>query len=187
MRVVGMMSAASRRAVVMLGIAAVCAVSEARAQQAPAAPAPQAPAAPGAPAAAPPQQQAPPEDGLKFNADAALIIWQVKPEGAAAFEKAMGVLRSRLAASDNPELKAAGDSLKVYKQAAASEPGKPVTYFSRVDPASKTVSYNPSFLMFSAKKADGTTLFERAEADELYKLLIDAVAGVNALPLVILQ
>jgi hypothetical protein len=180
MRVVQVVSASSRRAVVMLGIAAVCAVSEARAQQAPAAGAP-------APAPAPAQQPAQPEDGLKFSSDAALIIWSVKPEGAAGFEKAMGVLRSRLVASDNPELKAAGDSLRVYKQAAAAEAGKPVTYFSRVDPASKTVSYNPSFLMFSAKKADGTPLFERAEADELYKLLIDAVAGVNALPLVILQ
>jgi hypothetical protein len=182
------MSASSRRAVVMLGIAAVCAVSEARAQQAPPAGAPPAGApAQGAPAPAPAQQPAQPEDGLKFNADAALIIWSVKPEGAAGFEKAMGVLRTRLVASDNPELKAVGDSLRVYKQAAAAEAGKPVTYFSHVYPASKTVSYNPSFLMFSAKKADGMPFFERAEADELYKLLIDAVAGVNALPLVVLQ
>lgn len=183
MRVVGSMSATSRRVMVMLGIAATCAVSQAWAQQAPAAGAPAQPAAPAQQPAPAAEQQ----DGLKFSADAALIIWSVKPESSAGFEKAMSVLRSRLVASDNPELKAVGDSLKIYKQAAPPEAGKPVTYFSRVDPASKTVSYNPQFLMFSAKKADGSTLFERAEADELYKLLLDGVQGVNALPLVIVQ
>jgi len=184
MSVVWSMSATSRRVMVMLGIAAACAVSEAWAQQAPAAPAAGAPAQQPAAGQPPAAEQ---QDGLKFSADAALIIWSVKPESSAGFEKAMSVLRSRLAASDNPELKAAGDSLKVYKQAAPAEAGKPITYFSRVDPASKSVSYNPQYLMFTAKKADGSTLFERAEADELYKLLLDGVQGVNALPLSIVQ
>ncbi len=192
MTVVGSMSASGRRALIVLGLAALCAASEARAQQAPA-PAPSAPAqtpqtpAPGAPApgapAAPAAPEAEPPDPLKFSTDSALIIWTIKPEMVADFEKVMGLMRSRLSGSDNPELKALGDSMKGYKPAVAGKPGEPVTYFTRIDPASKTLSYNPRFIFFEAKKADGMPLFERAEADELYKLLFGAIAGVNALPL----
>lgn len=180
MTVVGSMSASGRRALVVLGLAALCAASEATAQQAPAPSAPaQAPAAPAAPEAAPP-------DPLKFSSDAAMIIWSIKPELTADFEKVFSLMRARLSASDNSELKAVGDGIKVYKALVEGKPGEPVTYFTRIDPASKTLSYNPTFIFFEAKKADGTLLFERAEADELYKLLFGSVAGINAVPLAVL-
>jgi hypothetical protein len=100
----------------------------------------------------------------------------------------MGVLMARLAASDNPELKAVADSMKSYKPVEQGKPGEPVTIFTRIDPPSKTTTYDPIFLLFQAKKADGmTTLFERAEAGELYKLLTAGVVGVNALPLQIVK
>jgi len=178
MTVVGSMSASSRRAIVMLSLAAVCAASEARAQQAPAAGA----APPAQPAQ--PAQQAPPPDDFKFSSDAALVIWSIKPESVGDFEKVFGVMRSRMAASDNPEVKALGDSMKVFKPGAPPQPGQPITYFVYINPASKTATYNPTFVLFQAKKADGMTmLFERAEADELYKLLSGSIAGINALPL----
>jgi hypothetical protein len=173
---------------VVLGLAAVLAATEVRAQQAPAAP--PAPAAPAdqapAPAAAPADQARP--DPLKFTSEAGMIIWAIKPENVADFEKVMGVLMSRLAASDNPDLKALGDSMKSYKPVEQGKPGDPVTIFTRIDPPSKTTTYDPAFLLFQAKKADGmTTLFERAEADELYKLLQAGVVGINALPLQVVK
>jgi hypothetical protein len=178
MRVVGLLSASSRRAIVMLGLAAVFAATEARAQQAPAAPAQGAPAAPAA------AQPAQPADGMKFDSDAAMVIWSVKPENVADFEKVMGVIRARLTESDNPGAKALIASMKSYKAAVAAPAGQPATYITRIDPASKTLTYNPVSILFEMKKADGTTtIFTRAEADELYKLLGGAIVSVNPLPL----
>ena len=176
MRVVGLMSASSRRAIVLLGLVAVfAATSSVRAQQAPAA---------GAPAPAPAQAPAPPPDGMKFSSDAALVIWSVKADQTANFEKVMAALKTRLSASDNPEVKALAEGMKLFKAAVPPQAGQPVSYLHRIDPASKTLSYNPTFLLFEAKKADGmTTIFERAEAKELYDLLIAAIDNLNPLPL----
>lgn len=121
---------------------------------------------------------------MKFDSDAAMVIWSVKPENVADFEKVMGVIRTRLTESDNPGAKALVESMKSYKAAVAAPAGQPATYITRIDPTSKTLTYNPVSILFEMKKADGTTtIFTRAEADELYKLLGGAIVSVNPLPL----
>jgi hypothetical protein len=130
-----------------------------------------------APAAAPAQAPAPAADPFKFTTDAALMIFYVKPDQTAAFENVWGSIRGKLAASEKPELKALGDSLKVYRA-----PGEPTpqgyTYFFVADPASKQLSYSPSpFLLFEAG------LFEDAQARALFDQLNGALNGINPLPL----
>jgi len=161
----GVGSASSRRTMVAILFAgfAFTAVSV-QAQDAP------------APAAAPAQEAAA-DDPFKFTTDAALMIFYVKPEQTAAFENVWGSIRGRLAASEKPDLKALGDSLKVYKA-----PGDPtpqgVTYFFVADPVSKSLTYSPSpFLLFEAG------LFEDAEARTLFEQLNGALNGINPLPL----
>ena len=125
---------------------------------------------------------------MKFDSEAALIIWSIKPEATADFEKVMAAIKARLSASDNPDVKALNDSMKLFKAAVAPAAGQPVSYIQRIDPASKKLSYHPQFLLYFAKKADGTsTIFERAEADELYGMLGKAIVNLNPLPLAPVQ
>ena len=54
-----------------------------------------------------------------------------------------------------------------------------VTYFFFANPVSKTTSYGVSpFLLFESG------LFERAEADELLKMIQGTIAQINPVPLV---
>ena len=167
----GVGSASSRRTMVAILLAgfAFTAVSV-QAQDAPAPAA--APAQDAAAAAAPPA-----DDPFKFTTDAALMIFYVKPEQTTAFENVWGSIRGRLAASEKPDLKALGDSLKIYRA-----PGDPTpqgfTYFFVADPVSKSLTYSPSpFLLFEAG------LFEDAEARTLFDQLNGALNGINPLPL----
>jgi hypothetical protein len=187
-------SVLSRLATVTVGLALVVSTaSAATARQAPPAPpggqAPaqgQAPAgAPGqgqpAPAQQPEQPQPPQPSPFKFDTDAGGIIWAIKAEGAADFESVWTVIKQRLIASEKPDLKALGDSLKIYKAAVPPGPDG-VTYVFVADPASKTLSYEVSpFLLFQSG------LFERAEADELFKKLQGAIVRINPLPLNIVK
>jgi hypothetical protein len=101
----------------------------------------------------------------------------VKPEGTADFESMFAAIKTKLAASDKPDLKALGDSLRIYKVEGAPTPDGQL-YFFVADPASKTTSYGLSpFLLFNSG------LFTRAEADELFKKVNTAIAGLNAIPL----
>lgn len=154
MRLSGSWSAVSRLAIVTLGLAVTLgAGSLVHAQQA-------------APAAAP--------DPFKFTSDAMTVIWAVKSASTADFESVWGSIKTKLSASDKPDLKAMGDSLKIYKVDGPA--ADTVTYLLFADPASKT-TYSPvPFLLYDSG------LFERAAADALYKKLTDATAG-NISPL----
>lgn len=159
MVVAGFASAVSRRAVMAVSLAAVLSTASlAYAQQAPAAAAPAAPA------------QAAPQDPFKFTTDAGLIIWIIKPASAADFESVWSAVRGKLAAAAKPELKALGDSLKVFKGDATPEG---VTYFFTMDPVAKDSTYNPTFLIYEAG------LFERAQSDELFKKLSESIAQIR--------
>lgn len=121
--------------------------------------------------------QAAQEDPFKFSSDAAVMVYTIKAEKTADFEAMWTAIRAKLAASDKPELKSLGDSLRIYKVAAGASP-EGQTYFFIADPASKTTSYALSpFLLFTSG------LFTRAEADALFAKVSDAIAGLNAIPL----
>lgn len=163
MKLSGSALASSRRVVVALGFAAVMgAASVAFAQ---------------APAAAAPAQAAAPADPFKFTTDAAGIIWMIKSDKAADFEAVWKAIKAKLVASDNPEYKALGDSLKMYKADIPAGPDGD-TYLFVADPASKTTSYGVSpFLLYESK------LFTRAEADEMFAKLSAAISRINPLPM----
>ena len=166
MAVFGNWSATSRRAVAAVGLAAALG-GVAVSAQAPAAPAP-APAAPAQAPAAPPAEQ----DAFKFATDAAFIIWLIKPEATADFEAVWTAIRAKLTAATNPQHKALGDSLKVFKGDGPPSP-EGATYFFTIDPASKDLSYNPRDLLYTYG------LFERAEADPLYAKLAGSINQIR--------
>jgi hypothetical protein len=149
----------------MVMVALLCGASGMRAQQ----------AAPAAPAAQ--------EDPFKFSSDNELILFQVKPEKATDFETAWAAIKDKLSKSDKPDWKELGDSIKVYKVAAAATApaagaaANPIIYVFQLMPPSKTLSYDPGKILY----APG--LWERKDADELYNKIKDALAGLNFLPL----
>jgi len=166
MNVLGSGSASSRRLIVTTLFAAMVGVTAtAQAQQAPAA----------APAPAAPAQTEAPADPFKFTTDAAMVLWTVKADKTADFEAVWSELLKKAAASDKPDIKAVADTLKMFK---ADLPATPqgVTYFFQMDPA-KAPTYSPTVLLYSSG------LYERAQAEELYKKLADTIAGINPVPL----
>jgi hypothetical protein len=164
MRFFGSGSTLGRRVVLSLGLAAVLgAALPAAAQTAPATP------------------PAPQADPFKFSSDAAAIIWIIKPDQTQQFEDVWKVIRGRMATTDKPDLKALGDNLKVYKMPVVA--GQPVQYLFIADPASKTLTYQPSpYLLF-----DSGLFPERKEATELFDKLSATIQGINPQPLVILK
>jgi hypothetical protein len=158
----GSLSAASRRAVIGLGLAAVLGVATLSAQQT------------AAPAAAAPPAQA---DAFKFTTDGAAVLWLIKADKAADFESVMGVIKSKMVGSDKPDIKAAGESMKYFKiDAPASAEG--LTYIVFIEVASKTTSYSPTEILFNMG------LFERADADMVYAKLQGALNKVIPWPLI---
>lgn len=132
-------------------------------------------AGPVAQAGAKPEAQAA-ADPFRFTSDAAVMIWAVKPDQTEAFESVWNVILSRLKTSTKPELKSLGESLTIFKADTPGNPGE-ATYFLIANPASKTASYELSpFLLF------GSGLFERPEADELFKLISGTIIRINPFP-----
>src|SRR5262245_28837055 len=124
-------------------------------------------------------QQAPanPPDPFQFKSEAAFVQWQVKAEKTADFESAWQAIKAKAAAGAKPELKPALEGLKMYKVDGAPQQtaaGNVVVYYFVIDPASQTSSYNPTFLLYEAG------LFEKAEADPVFKKLEDSIAGGGA-------
>lgn len=164
MRFFGSGSTLGRRVVLSLGLAAVLGTALVVAQT-------------------PPAQTPPPAaDPFKFSSEAAVVLWVVKPDQTQAFEDVWKVIRGRLAATDKPDLKALGESLKVYKM--PSQPGQPVQYLFLADPASKTASYAPSpFLLY-----ESGLFTERKESDELFAKLNGTLGGnINPMPLTVIS
>lgn len=119
------------------------------------------------------------QDPFKFSSDAAVMLYTIKPEATADFEAMWTSIRAKLAASDKAELKQLGESMRFYKPAATPD-GQ--IYFIIADPASKTTSYSLSpFLLFTSG------LFTREQADEMFKKVSTAIAGLQALPVSKLQ
>jgi len=160
MTVFGSRSASSRRTIVAgLLAAALVAGVNLHAQQAAPAPAAQ-------------------EDPFKFSTDAGALLWIVKADNTAEFEAAWKEIRSKLATTDKADLKALGDSLKMFKIEAPASP-QGVSYLFVADPASKTLSYSPSpFILFTSG------LFPDADGRKLFDQLNGASAGINPLPLI---
>ena len=164
----GSLSAASRRAAFGLGLAAVLGVATLAAQQTTPPPAQQ----PAAPAAAQPA------DPFKFSGDGGAIFWLIKADKTADFETVIGLLRSKMTgATDKPEVKAAGESYKLFKVNGPPAADGSITYITFIDPASKTTSYSPTWILYESG------MFERADADSIYKKLQDSIGTVNILQL----
>lgn len=95
------------------------------------------------PPAQPPAQEAPAaptQPKLTFTGTAGLLLVPVKPDQTTAFEEMATKLKTNLAASTDPQLKAAGDAFKFYK---AAEPmGANALYVVLVDPAVANSEYD---------------------------------------------
>ena len=182
----GSLSMSTRRALFGLTVAALlCGASGGRGVQAAGqpdgnqAPAGQPPAGqpPGGQAPAGQQQAAPAasEDQLKFKTDNGVIIFQVKPDKTADFESAWTEIKTKLMASDKPDWKDLGESMNIYKSTAT---GDAVIYVFELNPASKTLSYDPSKILYAPGSG-----WERAAADVIYNKILNSLAGINTIPL----
>ncbi|MCC7008390.1 MAG: hypothetical protein IT184_06205 [Acidobacteria bacterium] len=131
-----------------------------------------------APASAPAQ---PAEDPFKFDkTGAGVMIFTVKPEAVAEFDRIWSEVKKRTAASADENLKALGASLNIYKFAVGAPEGQ--TYVLTADPASKTLSYSLSpFLLFESK------LFSREEGDAAINKIKDSIAQLNAIAVTKIQ
>jgi hypothetical protein len=178
MRLSSVASVAGRRMVSGLALAGMLSVTAAAsAQQAPA----QTPATEGEAGAAQGQAagQAPaaePPDGFKFSSDAVAILWYIKPDKIADFESSWTAIKARLSQSDKPDLKAIGDTIKIWKvDAPAGANGQP--YITYVDPVVQTSTYNPMTLLFSSGA------FTREEAQPLYDKLLSSINNGQIIPM----
>lgn len=118
-------------------------------------------------------------DPFKFTSDAALIMWQIKPDAAADFEMVWRVIRQRVQNAGGAEIKALVDSITIYTLGVAT--GDSRTYVFQISPVAKTGSYSPTFLLYESK------LFERPEADELFKQMADALMPGDAISMMPLK
>jgi hypothetical protein len=155
-------SAHSRRLLVAVALAAlVCSGSSVLAQD-------------PAPAAAPPP------DLLKLSSDYVLIMNQVKADKVADFEASWDKIRAGLAKSTKDDVKQLGESLKIFKIDAPPQDtpgGKSVTYIFQLFPPVKTLSYQPTEILFTSGA------FERPEADAIFEKLKDCYISINPIPL----
>jgi hypothetical protein len=154
----GSLSASSRHVMVTVGLGlALCAASTLRAQQ-------------------PPAQDAP--DPLKLSGDFVLLVNQIKPDRAADFESAWAAIRDKLTKSDKPDLKELGSSLNIYKLDTPPAAGAPVVYIFRLEPPSKTQSYDPTKILYYSGAFP-----DRAEADAIFKKIDGAYVGIQPWPM----
>lgn len=172
----GSLSTSTRRALFGLTVAALlCGASGERsvlaAGQAGGGQAPPAGQAPAQAPAAPAQQ----EDSLKFKTDNGLILFQVKPDKTADFESAWTEIKTKLMASDKPDAKELGQSMNIYKSTVA---GASVIYVFELNPASKTLSYDPTQILY----APGGP-WDRPAADAVFNKIKNSLDGINAIPL----
>jgi hypothetical protein len=126
------------------------------------------------PAGAQPATPAPPK--LSFPTPSGILLVQVKPDQASAFEEMIGKLKAGLAKSDKPELKQQATAWKVYR---ANEPMAGNTLFVVViDPAMPNTEYQ--FLQVLNNTL--TPEEQRApETQEMYKRYAAAIANMNRL------
>jgi hypothetical protein len=128
------------------------------------------------PAAAQPEK--PKEPRLAFSGDAGILLFQVKPDQAAAFEDLVSKVRAGLAKSEDPIRKQQAASLKFYKSNEAM--GANALYVMVADPTVKAAEYDLFALLAEALGKDYST----PENQEMMKKYVEAfAAGPNRLNL----
>jgi hypothetical protein len=135
----------------------------------------QPPAGQQPPAAAQPAAPAAPK--LSFTTSAGMLLVQVKPDQTATFEEMIGKIKSGVASSTDPALKAQAGSWKVYKAAEPAAGGN-VMYVVLIDPATANTEYQ--FFEVIQKTLTDEQKRDPATA-ELYKKYAAAIAGMNKL------
>lgn len=126
------------------------------------------------------------EDILKMSSSApVLIVNQIKADKTTDFEEAWAAIRALIARSDNPDLKAFGDSLaNLYRVDQApfdvAGGGKAVLYIFNLPAPSTVYSYNPRQILYDALKpgAEGSKV-TRADVDPIYEKLTSAYLVIN--------
>ena len=152
------------------------------AQTPPAQPPPAQPPPAQPPAQQPPTEPATPEKPTEpkvgFTTPAGMLLVQIKPDQTAAFEELITKLKAALAATADPDLKAQGDTMKVFKSGEGM--GDSALYVVLVDPAKAGTEYNPIDVLFKTMTDDE----KRApETTETLKRYANAFSGVNKLTL----
>jgi hypothetical protein len=128
------------------------------------------------PAAAQPDK--PKEPRLAFTGDAGILLFQVKPDQATAFEDLVSKVRAGLAKSEDPIRKQQAASLKFYKSNEAM--GANALYVMVADPTVKAAEYDLFALLAEALGKDYST----PENQEMMKKYVEAfAAGPNRLNL----
>jgi len=159
-------SAVSRRTLIAIGLAALLCVASAN----------YAYAQDPAPAAAAPAQAKP--DPFKFSADNLIMVWSVKPDKTTEFESAWTAIKDKLSKSEKADLKELGTSINMLKVEVPAAANAPAIYLFHLNPPSKTLTYEPTFLLYSSGAFP-----ERPEADAIYKKLSDSIQSMNPWPL----
>ena len=143
----------------------------------------QTPPAQPSPTQQPPAQQptapaAPKEPRTTLKGDAAVFLFQVKPDQTATFEELAGKVRDGLAKSDKPERKQQLASWKVYK----AEPGMGgnALYLLVIDPAVKGAEYDLLMLFSESLGAEAGT---PANQEAMKKYVGAFASGVSLLTL----
>jgi hypothetical protein len=135
----------------------------------------QPPAGQQPPAAAQPAAPAAPK--LSFTTSAGMLLVQVKPDQTATFEEMIGKIKSGVASSTDPALKAQAGTWKIYKAAEPAAGGN-VMYVVLIDPATANTEYQ--FFEVIQKTLTDEQKRDPATA-ELYKKYAAAIAGMNKL------
>ena len=139
--------------------------------QQPAAPPPSRQAGPGQRGAnGPPAADVP---SLMFAADAGIVIFTVKSEGAADFEAFFAKVKDALAKSANPAAKTMAAGWTLFRVDDLTQAGQ-VLYASVMDPVMKGADYDPVKLLTSEAPSDAAALGPK---------LKDAIVSVNRLGL----
>ncbi|HEY2434119.1 MAG TPA: hypothetical protein VGI12_15700 [Vicinamibacterales bacterium] len=106
-----------------------------------------------------------------------MLLVQVKPDQAAAFEEMIGKIKTGVAASTDPSVKAQAGSWKVYKAAEPAAGGN-IMYVVLIDPATANTEYQ--FFEVIQKTLTDEQKRDPATA-EMYKKYAAAIAGMNKL------
>jgi hypothetical protein len=119
----------------------------------------------GQPAAPPPaqpaqpaQQTAQPAPGLTFDAEAGLILMQIKPDKTADFESVMAKLHEAFQKTDKPERKQQAAGWKIYKSTDPG-PGGNVLYVAVINPALKGADYTVAKILYEVFPTEVQQIF----------------------------
>jgi hypothetical protein len=153
--VLGSLPAVSRRAIAVMGVLAIVAVTSVsgiKAQQ--------------APAAAPPDQ-------FKFDVSSMFLFLTVSADGVSSFETTMTKVKEALAKSEKPERKQQAAHWKVFKSA---QPDGSVIFIWQLDQVVKEASYDPFKLLQEGGMAP-------ADIKALYDKVGPSIKGINMMAL----